>query len=143
MEPRRATTQDMPLLLALAVKEHAASQFCDQPFDFRAAQQSLSQFVAGLATTVIVTPGGFIAGMVQPTLFNRFWNAYEMAWFATDGSGMALLQALTKWARGMRAQSLVVHNYAGQVPADRFTRVMRRRGFEPMGMAYTQTLGDL
>jgi hypothetical protein len=95
-----------------------------------------------MAALVLISASGlgFIGGIVQPNLFNRYLTAYELAWYAEDGSGMALLAGLTGWARKMRAVELVVHSYAQIVDAPKFARVMQRRGFEPLGMTFTKNL---
>lgn len=143
MTVRRATVDDLPALIEMAKQEHATSRMAHLPFDEIKVQHSFGEFITGMATSVFISGGGFIMGMVQPLLFNRFWNAYEMAWFASDGSGMALLKAFAKWAKDMRAIDLVVHNYAGIVSADKFTRVMQRMGFDALGGAYSKQLGSI
>lgn len=143
MTVRRATVADIPALVEMARQEHANSRMAALPFDEVKVQHSFGEFITGMTTTVIISAGGFIMGMVQPILFNRFWNAYEMAWFANDGSGMALLKAFAKWAKDMRAFDLIVHNYAGIVSADKFTRVMQRMGYQALGGAYSKQLGRI
>lgn len=138
---RRAIVDDLPALVEMARAEHASSRMAHLPFDAFKVQHSFGEFITGMTTAVFISTGGFIMGMVQPLLFNRFWNAYEMAWFANDGSGMALLKAFAKWAKDMRAVDLIVHNYAGIVSADKFTRVMQRMGFDALGGAYSKQLG--
>ena len=140
MAVRRATFSDMPALLGMARKEHAVSRLSGHPFDEARVNESFHNFIDGMTTAVFISPGGFILGGVQPLLFNRRWNAYEMAWFAEDGSGMDLLKALAKWSKDMRAVDLIVHNYAGVVPAEKFTKVLGRYGFSPVGSAYTKQL---
>ena len=127
--------------MGLARREHGLSRFADIPFDEHHAEQSFRKFIDDMASAVFVSDQGFIGGMVQPMVFSRLWNAYELAWFAQDGSGMALLEAFTKWARSMRAVSLVVHCCSGIVPVEKFNKVMGRRGFENLGSSYSKSLG--
>lgn len=143
MAPRRATVSDLPALLEMGRQEHAVSRLSAQPFDEARVLHSFRELIDGMASAVFISPGGFIVGVVQPMLFNRRWNAYEIAWFAADGSGIALLKALSKWAKDMRAVDLIVHNYAGVVPAEKFTRALGRYGFSHIGGAYTKPLGDI
>lgn len=142
---RRATRDDLPGLVALALREHAASQMASQPIEMAQVQASFLGVIQGLAGAVFVSEEGgelrgLIAGMVQPGLFNRRQTAYELLWYAEDGSGLRLLAALRDWACSMRAVQLVVHNYAGIADPIRFNKVMARRGFGVMGTAYVSPL---
>lgn len=142
---RRATRDDLPGLVALALREHAASQMANQPIEMAQVQASFLGVIQGLAGAVFVSEEGgelrgLIAGMVQPGLFNRRQTAYELLWYAEDGSGLRLLAALRDWACRMRAVQLVVHNYAGITDPIRFNKVMARRGFGVMGTAYVSAL---
>jgi hypothetical protein len=143
MTPQRAVPADIPMLMAMARQEHALSQFANIPFDDARAEQTFRVFIDGMATVVFITEGGFIMGMVQPLAFSRLWNAYEMAWFSEDGSGLDLLKAFTKWAVGMRAINVIVHNYAGMVPAEKFNKVLHRKGFKTLGASYSKHVGEI
>jgi hypothetical protein len=142
---RRATREDLPALVALALREHAASQMANQPIDLEHVQNSFLGVIHSLSGAVFVseqggTVRGLIAGIVQPGLFNRRQTAYELLWYAEDGSGLRLLAALKDWASRMRAVQLVVHDYAGIADPARFNKVMARRGFGVMGTAYVSAL---
>lgn len=142
MNVRPATVADVPRLTQLAQLEHAQSRFRDRPFDRAYAAHNFAQCINGLASRVFVseTELGFIAGIAQPKLFCKFHTAYELAWYAEDGSGFMLLTAFTDWAKKMRCLDLVVSNYAGIKDSEQFTRVMRRAGFELLGSSYTKSL---
>ena len=140
---RRATLQDIPRLMGMAAAEHAKSRLAGVPFDTTRAEQAFKRFIEELSTVVFVSENGFIMGMVQPLIFSRLWNAYEVAWYAADGKGMALLKAFVQWATAMQAVEVVVHNYAGVIATEKFTRVMARKGFDNLGCAYSKQLGDL
>jgi hypothetical protein len=142
---RRATRDDLPALVALALREHAASQFAHQPIEMAQVQASFLGVIHGLSGAVFVSEQGgelrgLIAGMVQPGLFNRRQTAFELLWYAEDGTGLRLLAALRDWACRMRAVQLVVHDYAGIADPARFNKVMARRGFGVMGTAYVSAL---
>ena len=142
---RRATRDDLPGLVALALREHAASRMADQPIEMAQVQASFLGVIHNLAGAVFVSEEGgalrgLIAGIVQPGLFNRRQTAYELLWYAEDGSGLRLLAALQGWATRMRAVQLVVHDYAGIADPTRFNKVMARRGFGVMGTAYVSAL---
>lgn len=134
--PRHATTSDFDRLVELARREHAKSRLSDKPFDALLVQHTFGEFITGMGKTLLMTDGGFIMGLVQPVLFNRSCNAYEVAWYAEDGKGMELLKAFVRWAKRMRANEVIVHNYSG-IKADRFDRVIQRAGFNPIGRSYS------
>ncbi len=142
---RRATREDLPALCALAYREHAQSRLANQPLDEGRAQASFLAALHGLASAVFVSEEagqlrGLIVGMVQPNLFNRYQTAYEILWYAEDGSGLRLLAALKDWATRMRAVELVVHNYAGIIEPARFTKAMARKGYSQLGTTYVAAL---
>ncbi len=142
---RRATRDDLPALVALALREHAASQFAHQPIEMTQVHAAFLGVIHGLSGAVFVSEQdgelrGLIAGMVQPGLFNRRQTAFELLWYAEDGTGLRLLAALRDWACRMRAVQLVVHDYAGIADPARFNKVMARRGFGVMGTAYVSAL---
>lgn len=142
---RRATRDDLPALCALALREHAQSRMASHPVDMGRVETSFLGAIHGMASAVFVSEhdgvlGGLIVGMVQPNLFNRFTTAYELLWYAEDGSGLRLLAALRAWAGRMRAVELVVHNYAGIADPDKFNKAMARKGFGPLGMSYVAAL---
>lgn len=143
MTVRRAITEDITRLIELAREEHAVSRFARLPFDAQRVEESFLAMVNGMGSAVFMSEGGYIVGVVQSMLFNRFWNAYELAWYSKDGSGMALLDALADWAHAMRAVDLVVHNYAGVVAPERFTKVLARRGFSQLGASYVKQIGEV
>lgn len=134
---------DVPSLMAMAVAEHAISRFAKIPFDRVRAEQTFRAFIDGMATVVFIADKGFIMGMIQPLAFSKLWNAYELAWYSADGTGMELLKAFTKWAKDMRAVDVVIHNYAGVVPSEKYARVMARKGFGYIGSTYTKQLGEI
>lgn len=148
---RRATRDDIPGLVALALREHAQSRMASQPVDMPYVQANFLGVITGLASVVFVSEaapgqpnagelGGMVVGFVQPGLVNRRQTAFELLWYAEDGSGLRLLAELQSWARRMRAMELVVHNYAGIADPARFNKVMARRGFGVMGTAYVSAL---
>ncbi len=142
---RRATREDVPALCALALREHGRSRFAGQPFDAEKVRASFMGAVHGLAAAVFVSEkdgalGGLIVGITQSNLFNRYTTAYELLWYAEDGAGLKLLDALKDWSRKMRAVELVVHNYAGIKPPERFNKAMSRKGFGHLGTSYVAAL---
>ena len=145
MAIRRATTDDVPALVQLAQLEHGLSRMSHTPFDADFVAQRFSQAVTGLSSAVFVSDSdgevkGLIAGAVQQNLHNRFGTAYELLWFAVDGSGLKLLQTLRDWARRMRATALIANNHAGIKDPDRFNKVMARKGYTQLGASFMAAL---
>ena len=63
------------------------------------AAQTVARLISAPNGFVAVTSGGFIAGVVEPTIINPALIAKEMGWFSRDRSGFALLKAFENWAR--------------------------------------------
>lgn len=145
MTIRRATIDDVPALVRLAKVEHGLSRMAQTPFDADFVAQRFSQAVTGLSSAVFVSDSdgevkGLIAGAVQQNLHNRYGTAYELLWFAVDGSGMQLLQSLRDWATRMRATAIVANNYAGIKDPERFNKVMARKGYAQLGTSFMAQL---
>lgn len=142
MQVRAATAADIPRLVQLARMEHARSRFKDETLSAEVATHNFGHCIGGMLSKVFISENGygFIAGFVQPSLFSKFFRAYELAWYSEDGSGLSLLGAFTDWAGKMRATDVVVSNYAAIVAQDKFERVMRRSGFDCMGSSYIKKL---
>ena len=83
--------------------------------DLRAAVQGpipvdrawTARTVAGLIASddgaVWITDGGFIAGVIEPTIISPAPVAKEMGWYSRDRSGLLLLRAFEGWARARGA----------------------------------------
>lgn len=68
------------------------------PVDRSYTAASVMRLIASPDGFVAVSDGGFIAGVMQPTIINPAPVARELGWFAADGSGRALLTAFEGWA---------------------------------------------
>lgn len=144
MTVRRATREDVARLTRLAQLEHARSQFNTDRFDPAVAARNFETCATGALSAVFIsnTAPGFIAGFVQPGLYNGRMTAHELAWYSEDGSGLALLDAFTVWAQRMRATRVVVANFAGIKDAPKFTRVLNRKGFAFLGNTFSKSLNQ-
>lgn len=135
---RHACTSDIPVLVALAEREHAGSQWHWLAFDRVVAERTAYDFITQVGRTVLFSGGGYLAGMVQPMGFTPRTAALEFAFYAEDGSGMALLSAFEQWAGNMGSAVVVVHDYTG---ADRLgSALVRRRGYRALGRALHKRL---
>ena len=145
MTLRRATVDDVQALVQLAQVEHGQSRMAHTLFDHAFVAERFTAAVMGLSSVVFVseTEGavkGLIAGAVQQNLHNRYGTVYELMWFAVDGSGLKLLQALRDWARRMRATALIANNHAGIKDPERFNKVMARKGYVQLGASFMAQL---
>ena len=137
---RYAIDTDMGLIVTLAREEHAMSAMSCIPFNEEEAARTVRFFMRAMGHTVIVTNGGYIAGMIQSMGFSAQKMAVEFAWYANDGSGMMLLQAFEKWGRAMGAVATVAHDYVGD---GRLAKVLAdRRDYTDLGSTLIRFAGD-
>ena len=73
------------------------------PVDRAWTARTVAGLIADPDGAVWVSAGGFIAGALRPTIINPAPIAYELGWFARDGSGLRLLRAFEAWARARGA----------------------------------------
>lgn len=140
---RYATDRDVERIVALAQQEHQRSQwsgavaFCSQH-----CERVVAGFIGEPGRVALVCDGGYLLGLTQHLGFSPQLAALEYAWYAADGRGLALLQAFDRWARGMGAEVIVVHDYAGGEQAGRMAGVLARRyGFSMLGVAMHRAPG--
>lgn len=136
---RLANHTDLPRLVELARSEHGGSPWAGIPFDAAQTGATMSSFVTGFGRTLLCSEGGYLLGFVQPLGFSKKLVALEYAWFATDGSGLALLRRFQEWARSMGAIRVIAHDYAGD---GRLSKVLCRHGWESVGEALSLSIED-
>lgn len=135
---RYATTADIERIVELAREEHAGSPFARMLFSPEAVQQTAYAFIHEPRRTLLVTPHGYLFGLVQPMGFSTELAALEYAWFAKNGEGMLLLSAFEAWAGRMGAARVVVHDLTDN---HRLADVVTRRfGFEQVGRTLMRKL---
>ena len=69
---------------------------------------TVARLIGSDAGVVLVSPGGFIAGALVPTVINPAPVAQELGWWAGDGSGLRLLRGFEAWAKGRGAMMIVL-----------------------------------
>lgn len=135
---RLASGSDIPLMVKLAAREHAVSEFSTIPFDAEFCRQTMLTFVGSMGRIALVSPGGYLLGLVQAAGFSGARIAMEYAWFADDGHGLGLLAAFEKWANEMGAYAVIAHDYTGK---QHLAKVLgRRRKYKPMGFGMIKHL---
>lgn len=124
----RATPDDIPHMVGLAAKHHAAS---GAPGEFSAPemQEYLVAFFK-MQSAAFISRGGMIFGFVHPLYYDpAYLMALEIDWFADDGAGMALLDCFEAWARRQGARELRMSSMTGHRGAA-VNRLLRSRGYE-------------
>lgn len=135
---RRATVEDAPRIAELGALFHAASPWRDVPYDLEAAEA----FAAGVVSVgaVFLSEGGMIGAVPSPLFFNPAVKVVaEMFWWAPDGEGQALREALETWADDQGAaftQFSALHDER----APRMEKMFRRLGYEPVEIGYRKAL---
>lgn len=76
------------------------------PVDRTWTARTVAGLVASDDGAVWITDGGFIAGVIEPTIISPAPVAKEMGWYSRDRSGLLLLRAFEGWAR-MRGAALI------------------------------------
>tara|TARA_R100001369_G_scaffold42004_1_gene68195 strand:+ start:7049 stop:7459 length:411 start_codon:yes stop_codon:yes gene_type:complete len=82
---------------------------------------------------VYVSAGGFIAGEVSSTIINPDPVAIEHGWFATDRSGLRLLDAFEAWAKDIGCVGVKMSTAA--IPGGVGT-ILERRRYKPAELAW-------
>lgn len=135
-----ATPGDLHRVVELAALEHQASRWASDAFDPAHVFAVASNFMRQPGKTLLVTEGGYIAGMVQHMGFAPLLCALEYAWYSHDGSGLKLLRAFEEWAKSMRARRVFIHLYAGDERASAL--LGQRRQYKWLGGAMFKELED-
>lgn len=110
----RATEADIPRIIDMVVALAAA---VDGPQ--RVDRVRTGETIAGLLHDpdglVLVTDGGFIAGVIMQTVISPEPVAAELGWYAQRGHGQALLMAFEAWARERGARLVKMSCAGGRV----------------------------
>lgn len=94
---RRATEADIPRIVDM-VEALRASVEGPLPVHRPWTSALLKRLIVDPKALVLVTDGGFIAALLEPTIINPNPVAMELGWWSTDRSGLKLLKALEQWA---------------------------------------------
>ncbi|WP_339112896.1 hypothetical protein [Thioclava sp. GXIMD2076] len=102
---RVADARDVPRIVDMieALREAVSGPV---PVDRNWTIRTVSGLIRDPAGCVFVTDGGFIAGLMQPTVISPAPIAKEVGWWAGDGSGLRLLRAFEAWALEQGAQTI-------------------------------------
>jgi len=131
---RPATPDDLPAIVAMGRKFHAAS---GMPMAYDAP--TVERFAAGLIAGggFFVGDAGMIGGALVPAYCDPSWlMAVELAWWA-ERDGMALLRAFEDWARESGAREVRMTSLAALPRAD---VLLRRKGYAATEISYQKVI---
>lgn len=135
--PREATATDLPHIVAMGRKFHAASGM-PMAFDAEAFGGFVNNMLASDTCCFFVTDGGMICGALSPAYCNPAWvMAVELMWWAEDGQGLGLLSAFEDWARDRGASEVRMTSLHALKPAE---RILSRRGYAPIELSHTKVI---
>lgn len=135
---RRATTDDLPEILALGAEFLAYSPHRWIPLDAEAFAAFATQLIEG-AGAIFLSEDGFIGGALAPCYFNPAYAfAAELFWFARK-DGRALREAFETWAREAGADAVTCSGLADD-HEKAIRRVYARAGYEPSEVAFMKRL---
>lgn len=135
---RPATAEDASIVMDMAEQFFHASPYSGVLFDRPAVQATFYNLIEH--GCVLVTDGGFIAGMLSPLVFSpEVVVATEIAWWAPNGGGTELREAFEEWAKSKGAaavQMSTLNNHYAQKLASNLSE----NGYTPVEVAYLKAL---
>lgn len=145
MEVRRATFEDVPAIIEIGKRGHAASDNARYPFNEQKTKLLLAQLIVGKKTCLFVAIAdakiaGFLMGQEEEYVYCDLRYATDIAVYAeVVGAGRALLSRFEQWAFEERKvdQLLLGVSHAGAT-AHRTESLYRRRGFDHVGGIFTK-----
>lgn len=102
---REATANDVIRVVEM-IEDLRAAVRGPIPVDRAWTARTVAGLIASDDGAVWVTDGGFIAGVIEPTIISPARVAKEMGWYSRDRSGLLLLRAFEGWAR-VRGATLI------------------------------------
>ena len=147
---REAEIGDIPAIVAMGERFHAASGYADlAAFDPLSAARTFDRLISSPDGVILVwEEAGEIAGTAAALLFPFFFNArhrhgQEFFWWCDPAcrgrAGPALLAALEEWARDNGAQSLALATLASMRP-HAVGKLYQRAGYRASDATYVKGL---
>lgn len=132
--PRDATYEDLPRVLEMAKAFYAASPYKNAGMDEHETTEVLRACID--FGCLYMTDSGFIAGLPVPLFVNSKVNiATEIAWWAPEGGGKALLDAFESWAETSDCLIKKMTNLMSP-HTDKVHGILTGRGYIPIELAY-------
>lgn len=135
---RRASTEDIPQIVAWGKDFHAYGPWRHVPFD----AEALTAFIAGVIEkgVVFLSDTGMIGGVLSPVYFNpAYVLAVEFFWWAPKGGGTPLREAFEAWAKEEGAHEVQFAALADD-NRERVERIYARAGYSPREIAFSKRL---
>ena len=134
---REATADDIPLLVDMGRKFHAASnQFCD--YSEAATGGMLARMIEAEEAVVLISEKGLIGGVLSPAYCADNWKmAVELFWWAEDRQGLRLLKGFEDWAALNGANEIRMTTLTNLTRAD---ELLRRKGYAPLEISYGKAI---
>lgn len=118
----------------MAKRFHAAKE-PRMPFNERAMGQTFRSYMEH--GVVFITGGGFLMGVDAPSVSNAdYRTAFEVLWWAEDGSGRELRKAFEWWGKSMGCADVEFSHPWGE-PLD---GMMDRAGYSPATKVWRKAL---
>ena len=116
---REATANDVIRVVDMIEDLRAAVQG-PIPVDRAWTARTVAGLIASDDGAIWITDGGFIAGVIEPTIISPTRVAKEMGWYSRDRSGLLLLRAFEGWARVRNATLIQLSTGAEGLDLSRF-----------------------
>lgn len=145
MDVRRATFDDVPAIIEIGKRGHAASDNAQYPFNEQRAKLLLAQLIVGKQTCLFVaTDGdkivGFLMGQEEQYVYCDLKYATDIAVYGeAPGAWRALMDRFEKWAfEERKVDQLLLGVSHSAENAQRANALYRRRGFNNVGGLFTK-----
>ena len=145
MEVRAATFEDIPSIIEIGKRGHAASENGGYPFNEGKTKLLLAQLIVGKKTCLFVAVkagiiAGFLMGQEEEYVYCDLRYATDIAVYAEAvGAGRLLLDRFETWAFDERkVDQLLLGVSHGGASAKRTESLYHRRGFDHVGGIFTK-----
>lgn len=135
---RKATHDDLPMVVSFGRDFHAVSPWREIPFDGDSTSAFCSKLIDG--GVILVSDTGMIGGLMNPLYFNpSYVVACELFWWAKSG-GRELMEAFESWAEKEGALALQF-SALGDDKEERMARLFDRAGYRKVETGYFKEIG--
>lgn len=135
---RKATYDDLPMVVDFGREFHSISPWREIPFDGDSTSAFATKLIDG--GVILISETGMIGGLLNPLYFNpSYVVACELFWWAKAG-GRQLMAAFEEWAEEEGAMGLQF-SALGDDNADRMARLFNRSGYRKVETGYFKEIG--
>lgn len=149
MQVRAATFEDVPAIIEIGKRGHAASENARYPFNEGKTKLLLAQLIIGKKTCLFVAEvdgkiAGFLMGQEEEYIYCDLRYATDIAVYAEAvGAGRKLLDRFEKWALEERKvdQVLLGVSHGGRSSSG-VAALYKRMGYTAVGGIFTKNRGQ-